>query len=63
MVVASRDPNEALKVFDDFTDRESLEAFGQILMPILEQVGVDVGQPEVQPVHNHFALELAPAHA
>jgi hypothetical protein len=31
---------------------EDFQAFGQTLMPILKELGVDPGQPDVQPVHN-----------
>lgn len=54
-------PDQALKVFDIFEDPASFEAFGRILLPILLEVGVDVGEPDVQPNHNHFALELVAA--
>ena len=32
--------------------RSSIEAFGARLMPILAEMGIDPGQPEVLPVHN-----------
>ena len=41
-----------LGVVDVWESEESLNAFGQILMPILQEVGVDPGQPEVAEVHN-----------
>jgi hypothetical protein len=31
---------------------EQMEAFGQRLMPILAELGIDPGEPEVLPVHN-----------
>ena len=31
---------------------QNFEAFGKTLMPILGQLGVDVGRPEVVEVHN-----------
>jgi hypothetical protein len=32
--------------------QEHLEAFGERLKPILAEVGIDPGQPEIVPVHN-----------
>ena len=32
--------------------QEQLDAFGARLMPILAEMGIDPGQPEVIPVHN-----------
>ena len=34
---------------------DSQEAFDQTLMPILQQVGLDPGQPEIAEVHNIIA--------
>jgi hypothetical protein len=42
---------DQLRVLDVWDSRESFDHFGQTLMPILQQVGVDPGQPEVLPVH------------
>jgi hypothetical protein len=39
-------------VFDVWDSQESFDRFGQTLMPILEELGVDVGKPEVMPIHN-----------
>ncbi|MDX6618487.1 MAG: hypothetical protein QOK36_873 [Gaiellales bacterium] len=41
-----------LKVSQVWDSREQMEAFGQRLMPILQEVGVDPGQPEIVEVHN-----------
>ena len=41
-----------LRVFDIWESKESFERFGQTLMPILQQLGVDPGQPEIFTVHN-----------
>ena len=43
---------EKLAVFDVWTSQAAFEAFGQTLMPIMQQIGVDPGQPSVMPVHN-----------
>ena len=44
--------DDDLRVFDVWESRESFEEFGQTLMPILQELGIDVGEPEVRPVHN-----------
>lgn len=41
-----------LNVLDIWDTMENFEKFGQILMPILQQVGVDPGEPEIKEVHN-----------
>ena len=45
------DPNK-LMVFDVWDSQASFDQFGQTLMPILTEVGVDPGQPTVMPIHN-----------
>ncbi len=45
-------PKEALKVVDIYDTQDSFEAFGKVLMPILQSVGVDVGRPEITEVCN-----------
>ena len=42
---------ENLSVFDVWTSQAAFEAFGQTLMPIMQEIGVDPGQPSVMPVH------------
>jgi hypothetical protein len=41
-----------LLVSEIWDSREKWEAFGEQLMPILAQVGIDPGQPQVFEVHN-----------
>jgi len=41
----------SLMVYDVWESPEAFEAFGQILMPILADLGVDVGEPAVMPIH------------
>jgi hypothetical protein len=41
-----------LRVSEIWDSREQFEAFGPKLMPILSEVGVDAGQPEVLEIHN-----------
>ena len=43
---------DRLRVFDVWDSRDSFDKFGRTLMPILQQVGIDPGQPEVVEVHN-----------
>lgn len=43
---------ENLAVFDVWTSQAAFEAFGQTLMPIMQQLGADPGQPSVMPLHN-----------
>jgi hypothetical protein len=45
-------PKDALLVSDVYDTQSSFEAFGQVLVPILEAMEVDIGQPQVLPVHN-----------
>ena len=41
-----------LRVSEIWDSREQFEAFGQRLMPILAEVGIEPGQPEFFEVHN-----------
>jgi hypothetical protein len=41
-----------LRVSDVWDSMENFEAFGQILMPILQEQGIDPGQPDIIEVHN-----------
>jgi hypothetical protein len=41
-----------LKVSQVWDTREQLDAFGERLRPILNDVGIDPGEPEVLEVHN-----------
>jgi hypothetical protein len=45
------DPNN-LMVTDVWDSVESFEKFGETLVPILNELGIDAGEPNVQPVHN-----------
>ena len=44
-------PNDNLRVFDVWTSQAAFDRFGKTLMPILQQLGIDPGQPTVMPVH------------
>jgi hypothetical protein len=43
---------DKLAVFDVWDSQESFDRFGQTLMPIMKEIGVDPGQPQVMPIHN-----------
>ncbi len=45
------DPS-GLQVFDVWDSKESFEAFGPTLMPILGSLGIDPGQPMPAAIHN-----------
>ena len=44
-------PKDKLMVFDVWTSQAAFDRFGKTLMPILQQIGADPGQPTVMPVH------------
>jgi hypothetical protein len=52
--VAFGSPDE-LRVSDIWDTQENFERFGQALMPILQDVGVDPGTPELIETHNIIA--------
>lgn len=41
-----------LQVVDVWDSQETFDAFGQTLMPILGELGIDPGEPMISPVHN-----------
>ena len=41
-----------IRVFDVWESDESFQAFGATLIPILTELGVDPGEPQVSSVHN-----------
>ncbi len=41
-----------IQVFDIWDSQESFQAFGATLVPILTELGVDPGAPQVSPVRN-----------
>lgn len=43
---------DQIGVFDVWDSTESFEQFGQTLMPILQALGVNPGQPTVSEIHN-----------
>lgn len=50
-------PDDAMMVYDIWDSAESFEAFGQVLGPILAEVGVDVGEPAIMPVRKIIQSE------
>jgi hypothetical protein len=48
---ASFGPSDKLMVFDVWTSQAAFDKFGKTLMPILQQLGIDPGQPSVMPMH------------
>jgi hypothetical protein len=41
-----------LRVSEIWDSREQLDAFGERLMPVLSEVGIDPGEPEIMEIHN-----------
>ncbi len=46
------DVDGGVHIFDVWESMELFEEFGKALMPILSELNVDPGQPQVSPVHN-----------
>jgi quinol monooxygenase YgiN len=44
-----------LHVFDVWESEEKFDEFGQTLMPVLGELGIDAGEPEKVEVHNYVA--------
>ena len=45
----------SLRVLDVWESQEAFEAFGRMLMPILQDVGIGAVEPEIAPVHRVIA--------
>ncbi|HYU24010.1 MAG TPA: hypothetical protein VEO74_02320 [Thermoanaerobaculia bacterium] len=43
---------DRLRVFDVWESKESFDNFGPTLMPILQEIGIDAGVPEIVEVRN-----------
>ena len=41
-----------IRVSEIWESREQLNAFGERLMPVLAEVGIDPGEPEIFEIHN-----------
>ncbi len=44
--------DEAVMVFDVWDSQDAFERFGATLHPILTELGVDPGAPQIMPIHN-----------
>jgi hypothetical protein len=44
------EPN--LRVSEIWDSREQLDAFGERLRPVLQEIGIDPGEPELLEIHN-----------
>ena len=44
-------PPDKLMVFDVWSSQAAFDKFGKTLMPILQELGVDPGQPSVSEIH------------
>ncbi len=42
---------DKLSVFDVWASQASFDKFGKTLMPILTQLGIDIGAPQIVPIH------------
>lgn len=45
-------PHEALRVSDVWDTRENFDRFAQTLMPLLQEMGIDPGTPELIDAYN-----------
>ena len=45
-------PADQMMVYEIWDSPEAFEKFGETLMPILGEAGIDPGQPQVMPLHN-----------
>jgi hypothetical protein len=50
--VCSDNPAGGLIITDVWESKEDFEAFGAELIPIMQRLGIDPGQPDYQQVHN-----------
>lgn len=48
---ASFGPKDDLMVFDVWTSQAAFDKFGKKLMPILQQLGLNINAPSVMPIH------------
>ncbi len=44
-------PPDKIMVFDVWTSQAAFDKFGKTLMPIMQQLGAEPGQPSIMPVH------------
>jgi hypothetical protein len=48
----------SLMVYDIWESEEAFGAFGEVLMPIIAEVGLDVGQPQVMKIQRLEQIEV-----
>jgi hypothetical protein len=48
-----------LMVYDIWESQDAFDAFGGVLMPIIGEVGIEVGQPDVLNIHRLEQTEVA----
>jgi hypothetical protein len=51
--IAGEGPN-GFRVVDVWESQEALESFGAVLLPLLDEIGVE-GQPEIYPAHTYVS--------
>ena len=44
--------DDSLRVSEIWDSREQWEAFGERLMPLLAEIGIEPGEPEIHEIHN-----------
>ncbi|HKP53186.1 MAG TPA: hypothetical protein VJ183_11105 [Chloroflexia bacterium] len=44
--------DDQLQVMGIWTSEEAFEKFGQMLMPIVQEIGIEVGKPTIAPVYS-----------
>jgi hypothetical protein len=50
---------DSVHVTDVWDSKEDFEAFGKILIPMMNEVGADAGQPKIEEVQNIITREVA----
>ena len=60
---ASFGPTDKLQVFDVWTSQAAFDKFGKTLIPILQGVGIDPGQPTIMPINKVILPAARPAAA
>ena len=45
-------PDDDLMVYEVWESQQAFEEYGKVLMPVLTQIGIDPGAPDVMPVRN-----------
>lgn len=45
-------PPTHLRVVDVWASQEQFDKFGAVLMPLMKEMGLDSGVPDIQPQHN-----------